>query len=346
MPTIDYEVKLDFSDVLLVPKRSELESRKDVEPERTFIFKHSKRIWHGVPVVVANMDTTGTIQMTRVLQKYKMITCLHKFYTVDEIPDDLDPDYYAISTGITEKDLVRLDDIILKKNPHFVCLDVANGYSVKFIETVKIIRTKYPMITLIAGNIVTADLVQELALIGVDLVKAGVGSGSCCTTRLQTGVGYPQMSAVLECANAAHGMNIRLMSDGGIQNVGDISKAFAGGADFVMCGSMFAGHDECNGKLIEENSKMYHIFYGMSSTMAMEIHHGGIASYRSSEGKCVKVPYKGKVEDTVLNILGGIRSTMTYIGAKKLKDMSKCGHFIRVNNQVNRIYSGSEHNLS
>jgi GMP reductase len=157
-------------------------------------------------------------------------------------------------------------------------------------------------------------------------------------------VGYPQFSAVLECSNAAHGVDAQIVSDGGIQHVGDFGKAFGGGADFVMCGSMFSGHDECNSDVIEENGKKYCVFYGMSSAKAMNKYSGGVAKYRSAEGKCVKVPYKGPVEDTVLNILGGIRSTMTYIGASKIKHIPKCAHFMRVNNQVNKIYAGSEIN--
>jgi GMP reductase len=286
------------------------------------------------------MDTTGTIEMAKTLQQHKIITCLHKYYTAEDIPDALNPDYFMISTGITDTDLVRLDDIITKKKINFICVDVANGYSLKFQQIVKQIKDKYPDKVIVAGNVVTKELVEELIMhCGVDIVKVGIGSGSVCTTRLQTGVGYPQFSAVMECADAAHGLNGHIISDGGIQNVGDFSKAFGGGADFVMCGSMFAGHTESGGELIEENGKKYKVFYGMSSANAMNKYHGGVAHYRSAEGKCVKLPYKGDVNDTILNILGGVRSTMTYIGARSLKDVPKCASFIRVNNIVNKIYS-------
>ena len=343
MPTIDTEIKLDFSDVLLKPKRSELASRNDVILERTFNFKYSLKQWTGIPIIVSNMDTTGTIEMARELQKFKIITCLHKYYTKDDIPDDLDRDYFAISVGL---DLENLDSIVTKVNPNFICVDFANGYSCKFIETVKKIRNKYPTITLIGGNVVTEELVLDLIINGqLDIVKIGIGSGSVCTTRLQTGVGYPQLSAVLECSNTAHGINAHIISDGGIVNIGDFGKAYGAGADFVMCGSIFAGHDECNGEILEIDGKKYTIFYGMSSEQSMNKYCGGMAKYRSSEGKCVKVPYKGPVKNTILNILGGIRSTMTYIGATKMKHISKCAHFIRVNNQVNKIYNGMEINL-
>jgi GMP reductase len=343
---IDNDIKLDFSDVLLLPKRSDLSSRSEVNIEREIKFKHSSYIWKGVPIIVSNMDTTGTIEMALKLQEYKIITCLHKFYTADDIPDNLNPDYFMISTGITDLDLKRLDDIITKKKINFICVDVANGYSINFQNKVKEIKSRYPDKVIVAGNVVTRELVEELIMhCGVDIVKIGIGSGSVCTTRLQTGVGYPQFSAILECADAAHGLNGHIISDGGIQNVGDFSKAFGGGADFVMCGSMFAGHTESGGELVEQDGKKYKVFYGMSSSQAMNKYHGGVAQYRSAEGKCVKIPYKGDVSDTILNILGGIRSCMTYVGAHNLKDIPKCSSFIRVNNIVNKIYSAdANHN--
>lgn len=345
MPVIESNVKLDFSDVLLKPKRSEIASRNDVLLERSFTFKYSKRQWTGIPIIVANMDTTGTIEMAKELEKHKMITCLHKYYKADEIPKELNRDYFAITTGISDSDIENLNHIVDQVNPHFICIDVANGYSTKFVETVKKIRLLYPHVTLMGGNVVTEEMVLELVVNGgLDIVKIGIGSGSVCTTRLQTGVGYPQFSAILECANAAHGIDAQIISDGGIVNVGDFGKAFGAGADFIMCGSMFAGHDECmkNNIIITENGKKYCVFYGMSSDKAMNKYSGGVASYRSSEGKCVKIPYKGPVESTILNILGGLRSTMTYIGALKLKHIPKCAHFIQVNNQVNKVHNGME----
>ena len=340
---IDSDIKLDFSDVLLIPKSSELNSRSEVDVEREFVFKYSQFRWKGVPIIVSNMDTTGTVSMARELQKHKIITCLHKYHRAEDIPDDLDRNFYAVSTGIQDLDLENLDEIVQKINPHFICVDVANGYAKRFLEVVKKLREKYPTKTLIGGNVVTRDLVEQLILYGgLDIVKVGIGSGSVCTTRLQTGVGYPQFSATIECGDAAHGLDAHIISDGGIQNVGDFSKAFGAGADFVMCGSMFAGHEECNGETIEENGKKFKIFYGMSSAAAMNKYHGGVAHYRSAEGKIVKILYKGKVNETILNILGGIRSTMTYINARKIKNIPKCATFIRVTNIVNRIYNGSE----
>jgi len=338
------DIKLDFIDVLILAKRSQYSSRSEVSLERTFKFKYSPYIWNGVPIMVSNMDTTGTIEMALELQKYKVLTCLHKYYTVEDLINrDLDTEYFAVSTGIGEKDLENLDRIMTEIKPKFICIDVANGYMSKFIEICRIIREKYPETILIAGNVCTSEGVLELVMNGkVDIVKVGIGSGSCCTTRKQTGIGMPQLSAVIECADTAHGLDAHIISDGGLQVVGDFSKAYGGGADFIMSGSMFAGHTESDGELIEEEGKKYKVFYGMSSSTAMNKYSGGLAHYRSSEGKTVKIEYRGNVKNTILNIFGGIRSTMTYIGAKKIKDIPKCTTFVRVNRQLNQIYNGKE----
>lgn len=340
------DVKLDFTDVLILPKRSEYSSRSEVSLERKFKFKYSPHTWTGVPIIVSNMDTTGTVEMALEMQKHKVLTCLHKYYTVVDLLDKgLDFEYCAVSTGIGEKDLENLDKIIEYINPKFICIDVANGYMSKLIETCRKIRELNQEAILIAGNVCTSEGVLELVMEGkVDIVKVGIGSGSCCTTRKQTGIGMPQLSAVIECADTAHGLDAHIISDGGLQVVGDFSKAYGGGADFVMSGSMFAGHTESGGDLFQDpnTQKQYKVFYGMSSDTAMNIYSGGVAKYRSSEGKTVKIEYRGPVENTILNIQGGIRSTMTYIGAKKIKDIPKCTTFARVNRQLNTIYNGNE----
>ena len=338
------DVKLDYSDVLLLPKRSQYSSRSEVSLERTFKFKYSPYTWSGVPIIVSNMDTTGTIEMALELQKHRVLTCLHKYYTVDDLGGKpIDFGYCAISTGISDKDLLNLDEIVRTIDPKFICVDVANGYMSKFIEKCKEIREKYPDKIIIAGNVCTSQGVLDLVMNGkVDIVKVGIGSGSCCTTRKQTGIGMPQFSAVIECADTAHGLDAHIISDGGLQVVGDFSKAYGAGADFVMSGSMFAGHDESGGELIEEGDKKFKIFYGMSSANAMNKYSGGVAKYRSSEGKAVKIEHRGPVEETILNIQGGIRSSMTYLGAKKIKDIPKCATFVRVNRQLNQIYNGKE----
>ena len=260
------DIKLDFSDVLLLPKRNQYSSRSQVSLERTLKFKYSKYSWTGIPIMVSNMDTTGTIEMAMALQNHKVITCLHKYYTWADIPLDLNKDYYAVSSGIQDADLANLDEIMKNVDPKIICLDVANGYMSKFIEKCKSVREKYPDKIIIAGNICTSEGVLDLVMNGmVDIVKVGIGNGSCCTTRKQTGTGMPQLSAVIECSDTAHGIDAHIISDGGLQVIGDFPKAYAGGADFVMSGSMFAAHQESGGELVEEidnndASKLFKVF--------------------------------------------------------------------------------------
>jgi len=290
------------------------------------------------------MDTVGTFELGIELAKFQCITCMHKHYTVEEWDNfanahaDILP-FVAVSAGTGDGDLDRAGEVV-KRHPsiQFICLDIANGYSEHFVEVVKVMRERHPEHIIIAGNVVTGEMVEELLLGGADIIKVGIGPGSVCTTRKQTGVGYPQLSAVLECADAAHGLNGHVISDGGCTCPGDVSKAYGAGADFVMLGGMLAGHDESGGALVTINGTKYKEFYGMSSYKAMEKHSGGVAEYRSSEGKNVRVPYRGPVSNTCKEILGGVRSTCTYVGAQKLKELSKRTTFIRVTQQINEIF--------
>jgi GMP reductase len=343
---IEDEVKLDFKDVLIRPKRSTLSSRKEVDLNRTYKFKHSGQEWTGIPVMAANMDGVGTLAVAEVLYQHQMFTCLVKSYDESDLGDTVGKiggNHFAVSSGTSDKDFLKLRQIINSyPEIHFICIDVANGYSEHFGEFVSKVRTAYPHATIIAGNVVTADMTQELILRGADIVKVGIGPGSVCTTRVQTGVGYPQLSAIIECADAAHGLGGHIIADGGCTCPGDVAKAFGAGADFVMLGGMLAGHDEGGGQIYEDFTytpkKLFVEFYGMSSDTAMEKHHGGVAEYRSSEGRTVRIPYKGAIKSTILDILGGLRSTCTYVGAPTLKQLSKCTTFIRVNKQYNDIF--------
>jgi GMP reductase len=292
------------------------------------------------------MDGVGTIGMALALQTRQMFTCAVKSYDVAdwrEQYEHIDENYVAVSTGTSQDDFDRLK-LVLYDFPklRFICIDVANGYSDHFGGFVTKVRHEFPRHIIIAGNVVTADMTQELILRGADIIKVGIGPGSVCTTRLQTGVGYPQLSAIIECADAAHGLGGHIIADGGCTCPGDVAKAFGAGADFVMLGSMLAGHDEGGGTILEDHRtrppKKLIEFYGMSSKTAMDKHHGGVADYRSSEGRTVRIPYKGKVDDTVKDILGGLRSTCTYVGASELKNLAKCTTFIRVNSTHNKIY--------
>ena len=381
---IEHEIKLDYSDVLIRPKRSTLGSRSEVDLERGFNFpnyipyinkdvlpdgypvvQEQPKHWRGVPIMAANMDGVGTFEMADKLAEQKIFTCLVKTYSAEDLIDFFDntektnrSEYVAYSMGITDEDTKKFA-LVYEQAPNikFVCIDVANGYSQRFSEFVRNFRSRFPNIVIIAGNVVTADQTQELILNGADIVKVGIGPGSVCTTRIKTGVGYPQLSAVIECADAAHGLGGHIIADGGCTCPGDIAKAFAGGADFVMLGGMLAGHDEGGGEVITKTyvtnelhsdglnrvaeQKHFVQFYGMSSDAANTKHFGGLKNYRSSEGREVLVPYRGAVEHTVQDILGGVRSTCTYAGAKRLKHLPKCATFVRVNNQYNRVYESS-----
>ena len=343
---IEYDIKLGFKDVMFRPKRSTLKSRSQVNLERTFKMKHSATEWSGVPIMAANMDTVGTFEMALTLADKKLFTAIHKHYSVEEwneflakAPKGIE-NFIALSTGTGSQDFDKIAQI-LKTNPQlkYLCIDVANGYSEHFVSFVKQTRKKYNDKVIIAGNVVTGEMVEELLLAGADIIKVGIGPGSVCTTRIKTGVGYPQLSAIIECADAAHGLGGQIISDGGCSTPGDVAKAFGAGADFVMLGGMLAGHDESGGEIVERDGKTYKKFYGMSSSTAMDKHAGGVAEYRASEGKTVEVPYRGKVDNTVQDILGGIRSTCTYVGASQLKELSKRTTFIRVAEQENRIYT-------
>ena len=379
---IEEDLKLDYSDVLIRPKRSTLGSRKEVDLDRKFTFRNytpnemsmenlrpeSNPHYQGVPVIASNMDGVGTFDMGDKLAEAGILTCLVKTYSVDELAEYFNGEYsertqyVAMSIGITESDANKFHQVYAKCGEHlkYVCIDVANGYSERFVGYIKTFRKNYPHVVIIAGNVVTADQTQELILNGADIVKVGIGPGSVCTTRIQTGVGYPQLSAVIECADAAHGLGGHIIADGGCTCPGDVAKAFAAGADFVMLGGMLAGHDEGGGEIVTKHfangeatlldngnflphyeEKKFVKFYGMSSKAANDKHFGGLKEYRSSEGREVLVPYRGAVGSTVQDILGGVRSTCTYVGANNLKQLSKCTTFIRANNQFNRTYEKS-----
>ena len=364
MTKIDYKPQLDYNNVLIRPKRSTLVSRSQVDLNRTFKFsqKHTsaksitlvnRSDWTGVPIIAANMDTTGTFEMYDVLSRHNIITAMNKFYNVDDYraannrkiyTDDgesvfsnpLNPDLFMVSTGISDNDYLKLVSILESIECNWICIDIANGYIKALVDFCQKVRERFPSKRIVAGNVATREMVEELILNGgVDVVKIGIGPGSACTTRLKTGVGVPQLSAVMECADAAHGVGGKIIADGGITCPGDVSKAFGGGADFVMIGGQFAGHDESAGEIVERDGKKYKSFHGMSSKKAMEAHYGKMNKYRASEGRELLIPYKGSLDDTVQDYLGGVRSTCTYIGAQKIKDMAKCTTFGLVTQQLN-----------
>ena len=341
---LEHDVKLTFDDVLIRPKRSTLVSSSDVNLNRDFRFRHTGQGWTGVPIVAANMDTTGLFSVSKVLQGHGMLTCAQKFYSTREFSeaweDGVDPEFTPVTCGSTDDSFELLErKMATNDGIKMICIDVANGYREVFLQFVKRVREVFPDRIVIAGNVATREMTEALILAGADVVKVGIGPGSVCTTRKIAGVGYPQLSAISECADAAHGLNGHVMSDGGCSSPGDVAKAFAAGADFVMLGGMLAGHDESGGDTFEDEAgKAYKSFHGMSSARAMEHHYGGVADHRAPEGKEVRVPYRGSLETTVQSILGGLRSACSYVGARRIKDLPKCTTFIRVSMTTNEVY--------
>jgi len=341
---IENELKLDYKDVLIRPKRSALPSRAEVDISREFAFKHSGHKYKGIPIVAANMDTVGTFEMAEALAPLGLSVALHKHYSVDQLVEFFTASERGAtafySMGITRADHDKCERVLARAGSAVtsVCIDVANGYSENFVRFVEAFRRDHPKLTVMAGNVVTGEMTEELILSGADIVKVGIGPGSVCTTRTTTGVGYPQLSAVIECADAAHGLGGLICADGGCTVPGDIAKAFGGGADFVMLGGMLAGHDECAGEVVERGGKRCKAFYGMSSETAMKKHAGGVAEYRAAEGKEVLVELRGPVLATVQQILGGVRSACTYVGARRLKELTKRTTFVRVRMQANEVF--------
>ena len=368
---LEEDVKLDYKDVLIRPKRSTLKSRSEVSLNRRVKFRNyipdfphnssDDPHYDGIPIMAANMDGVGTFAMADVLSRQGIFTCLVKTYSIEELVEFFYSDglyrteNVAMSIGTSAADYDKFVQVYARVNDNlkYLCIDVANGYSEAFVSHVRNIRKIYPHIVIIAGNVVTREMTEELILAGADIVKVGIGPGSVCTTRIQTGVGYPQLSAVIECADAAHGLGGHIIADGGCTTPGDVAKAFAAGADFVMLGGMLAGHDEGGGEVIKKfyetaevdnegyrvrEMKQFVQFYGMSSKSANDKHFGGLKDYRSSEGRTVLVPYRGPASATVQEILGGVRSTCTYVGANTIKQLPKCATFIRCTQTHNSVY--------
>ena len=346
---IEQEIKLNFEDDLLKPKRSTLNSRKDIDLCRDFTFKNSGKKLSVVPIMASNMDGVGTFSVAKILQKYKMITVIKKSYTVEDwnnaIESGLDMEYVSICAGTNaiwdnETQDYQTLKTVMDRFPDIpsICIDVANGYHQQFIDFVKRIRNEFPDKIIIAGNVITSEMVEELIISGADIVKCGIGPGSVCTTRTQTGVGVPQLSGIIECADAANGVDGHIIADGGCTTPGDIGKALGAGAHFVMLGGMLAGHNESEKEVNFGNIE----FYGMSSDKAYEIHGARKDGYKGTEGKAILIPSRGAITNSIEEILGGVRSACTYIGARRIKDMPKCATFVRTHNIINKVYNKYE----
>lgn len=342
---ISQDVKLGFDDVMIVPRRSNIQSRSEVDLIKSFQFYHSPRKLNCIPVICANMASIAGANMAKELAKQDYITCLHKYISPKEIADIIyyssDPWKVFVSIGMKEEGLLKIQETTeeIGYSPN-ICIDVPNGYIDIFVEFCVMIRDHFPESIIMAGNVVTPEAVQELIIHGkVDIVKLGIGPGSQCLTSKVTGVGYPQISCAHECSIVAHGLKSEerrlglVCLDGGYKHVGDLAKGFCAGADFCMTGSMFAGTDECCGEWVTSrfsNKKHALKHYGMSSHYAQEKHEGNQKNYRASEGQETIIKYKGPVSKIITEINGGLRSTGAYIGANTIKDFNKCGSFVRI----------------
>ena len=342
---IKEDIKLNFDDVLMEPKRSTLSSRRDVDMTRKFTFRNSGKVMNFTPIFASNMDGVGTFSMAKVLQKHQMMTVITKSTTVEQwreaVGTGLRLQSVSVCTGTNKiwdpeaADYKSMQDVLSSfPDVKMITVDVANAYHQNFVDFIKKVRDDYPEKVIVAGNVVTPEMVEELIINGADMVKIGIGPGSVCTTRTMTGIGVPQFSAILECADAANGVDGHIMADGGCVWPGDIAKAFGGGAHAVMIGGMLAGHDESEQQVVDGKIE----FYGMSSDRAREKHGKRKDGYRGNEGRWISLPYRGAVNNTVEDILGGVRSAATYIGARRLKDMPKCATFVRVENNINKVY--------
>ena len=342
---INYDAKLNFEDVLLQPKRSTLSSRKDVDMTRNFTFRNSRKQMNFLPIFASNMDGVGTFSMAKVLQEYKMMTVITKTTNIDQwraaAGTGLRMQSVSVCTGTNvmwdkeAQDWKTMQDVLQSfPDIKMITVDVANAYHQNMVDFIAKVRDQYPEKVIIAGNVVTPEMTEELIINGADVVKIGIGPGSVCTTRTMTGVGVPQFSAILDCADAANGVDGHIMADGGCVYPGDIAKAFGGGAHMVMIGGMLAGHNESEQEVVDGKRE----FYGMSSDRAREKHGKRKDGYRGNEGRLISLPYRGPVEPTLEDILGGVRSACTYIGARRLKDMPKCASFVTTNNVQNQVY--------
>lgn len=377
MTQILSETYLDYSDILIKPKMgNNLSSRKDVNLIREYKFKFGQ-IRKGLGIFNANMATVGNFETAKKLLKVGMFATIHKFYTAEEIiafmrqcqNEKIDYSNLFISIGIKNgiRELDKLKEIEdgamwLKPN---ICIDAPNFYIDKAFEVLEHCRELFPESVIMCGNIASSDICHKL-LDYADILKAGIGSGAVCLTRKMTGCGVPMVSLILECADIAHAVGGMICADGGITEVGDICKAFALNADFVMSGGMFAGTDEAEGEVIEKcyktneyaidmidgskpipdqplyDIKKYKLYYGMSSTLANNKFAGGMSNYKASEGREAFIPYTGSLDKILQDIKGGIASACTYIGAANVKDMSKCATLIKVNHTINKVFEKYE----
>ena len=331
------DIKLDFDDVLIKPRKSIVPlTRKSVNIEIPWLDKTAH------PVVIANMPSTGTYEIAKHMTPMKVFTFIHKEYKVHEHRENLsmleDRSYIAITSGVRDKDVMRTIEIISGfEDIGMINVDIANVYAnvSGMIKAIKTFKEHFPNILLCAGNICDKDLMQTLVDAGADYIKVGVGSGAACITRTEVGVGIPQWSAVRECYEESQKTGCRIISDGGCVTAGDVCKAIAAGADMVMIAGMVSSCYECS-NMVEIDGQQYVNLYGLGSTKQYNIHTISEQEYRPNEGRDLMIPAKGHIKDIINQILGGLRSVCTYVGVSHITQLSSHAEFIVVNNTHNR----------
>ena len=332
---------LTFDDVLIIPSKSEVRSRRD--PKLTSQLTKTKSI--ETPILSANMDTITEYDMAFAMHQMGAIGILHRFVTIQEQAQFVAQlktqgvNHIAASIGVND-DYQERAKALIQAGANIITIDIAHGHSVLMMDVMKWMKDKFPTVDLIAGNVATPDAVVDLIEAGADAIKVGIGPGSMCTTRIITGAGVPQLTAIAMCAQAAAPYQVPVIADGGIKTSGDIVKAFAAGASTVMLGSMLSGTIETPGE-IKHGRKQYR---GMASRAAQESWRGGVPTGMAPEGESTYVSVKGHVKDVISELTGGIRSGMSYVNANQLSEIKDKARFIEMSSAG--VFESRAHGLS
>ena len=341
---------LTFDDVTLIPQYS------SILPAETITYtKLAHNLNLQIPLMSSAMDTVTESKMAIALSKSGGIGIIHRNLSIEKQVQEVkkvkkNNFLVGAAIGVNSKDIERADELS-KAKVDMIIIDTAHGHTQKVLFMIKKIKKKLKKCVLCSGNIATGKAAKFLADSGVDIVKVGIGPGSICTTRLVTGIGVPQLSAVLQVKKALKNYKTRIISDGGIKFSGDIAKAIAAGADAVMIGSLFSGTTESPGKIFKQKGKLFKNFRGMGSVGAMSI--GSADRYYQKKFKNVSkyvpegvegiVKFKGPVNKIIYNLIGGLKSSMGYLGAKTIKDLQKKGEFVKITKAG--FYESMVHNI-
>ena len=341
---------LTFDDVTLIPQYS------SVLPTETITnCKLSKNLNLQIPLLSSAMDTVTESKMAIAISKSGGIGVIHRNLSIEKQAVEVQKVkrsncLVGAAIGVSSRDLERAEELSRIKTD-LIVIDTAHGHTKKVLTMIKKIKKKLKNSILCAGNIATGKAAKFLADNGVDIVKVGIGPGSICTTRLVAGIGVPQLSAVIDVKKALKKYNTKIISDGGIKFSGDLAKAIAAGADAIMIGSLFSATMESPGKIIRYKGKLYKNFRGMGSVGAMNA--GSADRYYQKKNKNIKkyvpegvegmVKFKGSVKEIIYNLVGGLKSSMGYMGAKTIKDLQKKGQFLKISKAG--FYESMVHNV-